>query len=1467
MVGLKTFWIVISSLFLLGACVPQTKQTECSSNEAFNASLRTCVPVVGGPSSFLTIDTYSPSFTQTRTKGDTTFLSFTVSVANPYNQSYSLSWEKVFNAAPESICSNSHTCTLIASLYEVGIHIITAKVVAANGTVVDTHSFELKITNLPKPSVNTTTITPATYAFDKLPTDPRVQFSFTIRNPSDSSFSMNASDNYRTNWSIIKNGSTIYSETDTFSNFTNGGTNSAFLGTPPTPYFNPATIGVGSYIVRAVVQNDNPGEFVAESQWNINVRQPDLANVSSIGFPAPGVAVTSHNGVGYNEYPTLSWIYGTGSPPPKPLFCVTVDDADGTYAGDGKSIQVRWYLNTTGAEICTKKTTDALGTGASQQICLVDALTNCENSGAPFDTNLLDLGNVAPTVTQVQKVTARLFDEATSYEFERADVLPTNGSYPVEWLVNVKPVNVAPTVTFGTINPTGCTTTSAFSRTGCQVDQGKSFTVSFSVADDFYSATTQEEEFQWDLRLRYNGTDITTNQTDDDTLPTAVPVSTSCSKAFGATTPAYTTQWTCVLTVPHHIPTGPLNPASGTFQAVLTLSDSGSPVGGDDMVSPNLTWSFVVRERNLSGISLTPQSILAAESNIQTGLSVTLNPGDQSSFARELDTILFNMHVTDKEVDNLLYQVSLCTTNTLSCTTSAPISSNGSSTSPSSWVPFNRTIDTNPLKVTGTLFQIPEDLLIGRLSTKVDINRDTSHLVYFKVEVKDVMSTSGGTAPSTVTDSEIYSVYVRNYNPAPVINTATAAPAVGSTTVVYSGYQFTVDPGSVTDLSGPGSERDLKYQWYSRFTAGAWTAITGASDRILRYTPGNVSGTIELQLCVGDNTAANPVAAPGVGTCSGTWYVTPKPYLYNQPATGSSSLGNELAVWFDDTNTVTNTNVIYSAYVDQNLDVFVEKTVRDTSGNIVLTTQTIQFEALESGAPSVVTNLSISGSANSVYVAYIASTSSAPNTMIPRIRRIDKSFDVAGRRKINMPHPAPFGFNYAPYGISCSNAAACTITPVDGDGSVATLVFATRLSTNDTITINGHVFTASDTPSAGANLICSSVSCASEVSAATNLADTINNSTAAALHGITAVSSGASVELYSQYDEDFIDFDGTMMSSISAPGIVVASGGMGRIFVSGGRWHLPMINSSLGGNEQNNVTVISGTADVHLRSGGGVLAISANDTLIEMGRTAAFDAKVNLSGELVIARISGELNNAGALSIFRYTLSGSDWVIFDITGGIATDRASQDILAGFAFQSVRLATNAVGNPFYYILAQEQVSSGSEYHIGRYNPNFDTAASFTENILTTKVSGTTSLDMITDTRLLVPDLISVPGMSEARIFFNSVGTGVVSYPRVARWRSDDAVTCGTCFSLIGGLEHRQTARIGLSQVVSDLTLGAVGAGAGENVNDVVFALFSSDLTATDTFKPQIGVLNMEPEAIRSTAVDASGLFQPPFILDQ
>lgn len=1450
MVGLKTFWILISTLFLLAACVPQTKQTECGANEAFNASLRTCVPVVGGPSSFINISSFVPQFTQSRQKDDATTLTFTIAVSNPYNQSYSVEWERVFNAAPVTMCSNSLNCSFSASLLgttlgEVGTHILTAKVKDGNGAVVDSHAFEIKVNDFPKPVINSATITPSSYAFNALPSDARIPFSFTIRN---NNATISAGDNYRTIWTIVKNGAVLLTESDSFTSFTATGTNNAYFGVSPTAAFNPATLGVGSYIVRATVQNDIPGEIVAEQQWNVIIQEPDLANVTTIAQPAPGVVITSHNNVAYNAFPTLSWIYSGTT---QPNFCVTVDDRDGTYSdatgaypNDGDSIQVRWYLDGLGGDICTKKT---LNTPGSQTICLIDS-NNCDPTGAnlPFDTSLLLFSNANSTSPQTHRVTARLFDMKTSTEFQRSDVLPSNGSYPIEWLVNNKPINTPPVLGFGSTQPTGCVSGGAFTRSSCAVTQGSNFTVSFTAVDDFYSPIADAGEFNWDFKVKYNGADISnavSNTSCTKAFGTAVTVP-AASGPYNATTP---NKWTCTMAVPDFTATGPLNPASGSYSVVATMQDSGSPVGGAGLSSQSLTWNLVVTESN-SALLLADQS---SGSSITKG-AITMTG---ANFATELDTINFNMHVTDAQVDNLQYQISVCKDNTLACTNPQAIFVPGYTQVVRSML---ATPDLNPRVLPSLAYQIPEDFLIGLHTPAIDIATGVDRPVFFKVQVSDVPSVL---VTAINSDTEVFTMNVRNLNTAPTIDSSGVInPAVGSTTIVYSGYPLTIDPGIVADLSVPATERNLQYQWYSKIGAGAWTAITGASQRIIRYTPGNITSNIDLKLCVGDGTAAHTTASTGV--CSGIWTVTPKKYLENLTATGIVSVDDELAVWYDDTNTFPDTQVIYSAYVDTNKDIFVEKTIKNAAGNIVLTTNTVKFPALQSGTPNTVTNLSITGSANSIYIAYIASSSATPATMIPRIRRIDKFYDLTApaQAKSAMDHPAPFGFSYlaADFTLtgSCTGGVAtCVFTPSNGTGGAATIDFLARLTTGDTIEINGEIFTADGTPTL-ATEICDSTACATVNSQADNLRDKINNSLLPSMHGITARTTGGTLEIYSQYTSDYLDFDGSI---VGVPGIVAGPNGLGKIFISGGQWMVPLINASLGGSEQNNISIIAGTTDTHLRNAG--LGLATSDVLEEMGKVAAFDAKLNAAGELVVARISGEVTDAGALAIFRYSPGGT-WTLFDTTGGSATDQSDMDIFTAFSFESVKLATDAVSNPHYYILAKEKTINGGEYHMGRYSNELDSSVTPSENFISTRLtpSDLTALN-ISDTILKSPDIISIPGFAEARVFFHSN-----SAPRIAKWTTGDMLACGRCESLNGGLEYDATARVGISQIANNITLGTTYGALTQNINDVVFALFSSDIANDDVFKPQLAIINVESEAIQSTSVDATGMWRPPFVLD-
>jgi hypothetical protein len=373
---------------------------------------------------------------------------------------------------------------------------------------------------------------------------------------------------------------------------------------------------------------------------------------------------------------------------------------------------------------------------------------------------------------------------------------------------------------------------------------------------------------------------------------------------------------------------------------------------------------------------------------------------------------------------------------------------------------------------------------------------------------------------------------------------------------------------------------------------------------------------------------------------------------------------------------------------------------------------------------------------------------------------------------------------------------------------------------------------------------------------AVSLRDKINASTDSRLQGIVAEASGAIVTLWGNYHNDYYD-----VPYLASPG------GLGNIIVSGGRWHLPFVNSSLAGSQYNNITVVSGNVDVHLNSSPATVALNTNDTLDEIGQVAQFDSKLNTNGELVVAAISGASGTYGQISLYRYSLTGSDWAIFDTTGGSVTDQNSKAIFGTYAFEYVKLAANASGNNYYYVIGREMSMYGAKYLIGRYNYELDSAAPVSENLITAKVLGTDSTStVVTNTKLMFPDLISVPGFSEARIIFHSVGSGATPYPRIARWKADDTITCGTCFALNQSYAYKSAAKIGVSQVVSDLSLGAAGATPSENVNDTVFLGFASDITGTSTFMPQLGIINVEAKAIQSTALDAT-LFQPPYVLDQ
>lgn len=1430
MVGLKSVWITISALFLMASCVPQTKQTSCKSNEAFNSALRSCVPVVNGPSSFITIKNPSPTFASTKYKNDSSYVTFSILVSNPYAQTYTIRWERAHNSSlPDLIASDVTSINLQPNSLstQLGVHVITAKIIDANGTIVDSHNFELIINELPQPTINAGSAIPLTPS-TLYPSSLDQQFSFTVSNN-------NASLNSPSiEWSVIKNGTTtVLSEVDTFTTMAPSGSFTSYLGSASTPIFNPdgPGMGLGSYFVRAIVKNNFV--VVAEQNWNITISHPALGKVTGITSPAPGVSITAQHNVDYNDFPTYGWVE-TGTTT-KPGFCVTVNDADGTYAGDGEGVQVKWYLDSLGADICTKETNDA--GAATQTICLTDPGVLCGDGSGPgvdvaFNTDLLKFLNPAPALPQNRSVTARVFDKFTGSEYAAANVNTAPFTYPISWTVINNPVNQAPAVTFGAASPTCSGTTGVHTKTNCAVSQGSTYNFGFTVADDFYNPITQSAEFEWDMRLKLAGV--------------IIPGGANCTKALGvAASPVYSSQYVCTVTIPHYGSLKPINPLDGLHTVEVIVSDSGSPVGGLPLASQKLTWELNITETNPGATTIAmPQVSNDLSSHVARDLPMPVTVLDPagSNYATEGETVIFRPFVSDLERDNLRVTISLCTVNTPTLCTSALALNTGFDEFLRSAFPFPTAATT---MVNAYSYPLPENLLL-MVSPQHDVNTTTSRPVYFKVDVSDIPSTP--IAPKTI--SERFTIYVRNKNPAPVINTATASPAMGTPMTVYAGYPVTINPGTVTDTSDNGDEDITKvhYKWYARQGAAAWSEIPGATFKEIKYTPNNGAealGNISLMVCAGDRPLANPADSANAATpqCAGPWTVIPKDTTRDHDPSGiAGSVVNELATFYYKPTLGTEPDIMYSAYIDSGNTVYVEKSVFSSTGSIDTSTiRKVSFDALSGLTAHTVKDLSITADKENVYIAYLASNTSTPTNYVPRIRRIDTNFGASVGTKTNL-FMNKFGFSYAPYNLDITSCTACSKTTSAGTGVPHRLTFASGVANGQIININGKNFTAVAAPTTDGQF-CNVATCPSGSDAAADLAVRINNSVDPLVQGITAVAVGTSVDLYGSLNEDRLDFDGSM-----APIPAVSAIQLGKIFMMGNRWNLPVIIAST-----LDVAVYSGDGDVHLRS---VLPNTAN--VLGVGKTAVIDSKINAAGELVIARISAETSDAGAITLHRFSHGG---INFTASVPVPPALNPQDIFPMKYFESVKLAADTTGNSYVYVLAKERTVDGGAYHIGRYSNVF---TSGTEYELENRVLLDGSTVFISDTLMQKPELVAAKNTNEARIFFHSVGAGAVSYPMVAKVKSNMTVSCGSCAPISG--QVRASAPIAVSEVVADKVLGNIGSTLNENSKDVVLTLFNIQ-TAGPTYRPRMGLINIESENMTTSSVDSTNfLYRPSYVKD-
>ena len=1472
MVGFKSIGLLFILLFL-ASCIPQTKQTECNTNEAFNALLRTCVPVMNGPSSFIDIDSFLPTSTLSKYKNDFSLVQFSIVVSNPYAQTYTVKWERVFNGVPVNLIGTSSGTTYTYSTTpnslstQLGIHIITAKVLDGNNSIVDSHSFELKINDVPKPVIlNDSNLSHPSYDVAMTPIQSLQNFRYRVSN---NGATMSGA-GYKIAWKLYKSGVLIYTEDDNFATtgptnptpngWADGSLSSTGYNYPDFP-FNPSTYyasyGVGSYILNSRLTN-NAGEIVDEKQWAISLAHPPVAQIigrdiySSTPLPVFTAVSTAYNGIAYPSGTTYNFIPAGGSN--QGDYCVEVADEEGTYAGDSQYVRVDYYLD--GATIVYS----ALTSPGDPKVCLSDATLTTLNS--------VVFTNSTTTTAQSHTLVARVIDVATGQEYSNTlqSIAPSLGTYPVTWNFNVKPANAAPTVAFGTMTGMTCTTTNAAGtiKSGCSVTSDTNFTVNINLTgDDFYFPITgaTEGNFDYSLVLYRNG----------------VPVQT-CNKAdagYDGNTDSNGPAYQCVFNIESYDSSGPLNLSAQTYQIKAEISDNGSPLSSTPVTSQSLIWNISpVTEKNTTP-SIANWSVSAA-----TEGSTTL-------------PLTFSADITDAERDHHTWIIQYCTSGSGPACPKANLTS-GSITRTNSLNPYTFSVNYVP----------SEDFLLGLTGLNCDqLERNQSCSVEFFLSVTDVPTSA---TPLSVTSSGSSST-ITNFNPAPTltINFASPAPASFSaaTTFAFVGHpmSFSTNPTSIlNDISAVTVEKTYRYQWYvkNNTSVTAWTAIDGATTNNLIWTPSLMKdisaptdNPLKLMLCVEDHPTSVPTSAfettnpnTALHICSDAtpWELT---VINNvavvhdiststsaaELATSSSHSGNETAIWYDlpSTFNAVISSAVYTAMVDNNNYIHVKKSLLKKFAQIdnINASQIVSFYPLppSTGVVFDVKDLSITGTADgkNLYVAYLASRTGSPGSYYPQVRRIDLS-ETAGKAVPNN-HAGKFGFDYDGLGLTnnCVPSGDCTSSAASG---VTTITFSPSggsISGNMVLVTPAGNFTYDFGTYDGVDTICSTCTGATM---AQNLADIINQSTNPILAGYSALNAGSSVTISGARANDY--FDAYLEAAPHN------ADQLGKIYIVGSNWYLPFIDSSLGGSNNDRISVYRGSTGVVM----GSVAEALFDP-ITSGGLASIDASTKFDSwydgtSLWIALVSQSGSKGKLFQADPTTFALTDLNVADTT------TMGEDLFGSQALLDIKMSAST---SYIYVGATTapQGLLGSEIKIGIYDQNGDVEEEF-------EIDSSTNVDAVTDDYFNISDMANfkiLPYGTEARFFAISQGTGTDYKLYGARLRQLTAsspwtLSCGDCAPISEQVQNiSQHVSLGVAPIrdnlSSDYQLATSGTTPNQGTKDVALVSFGRLNSASATIcDPAVGIFNVEGEAIESpTLFDGStaapvapmdaGLYRPSF----
>jgi hypothetical protein len=1002
-----TKWLSsLGIMLLLAGCLPVAKQQSCDAGNIFNSATRTCVPITsGGQTSGVNISSRSPAVSNfTVSLASAAPLSFSIVVGNPLNQGYSIQWNLYSPTSVASTVSNTSSANIPTSAFNgvTGLWTLAAEVYSfPEGNLVTSAQWFLTVTNAVTPTLSKVAGAPLSVSNNP----PATVYQVTVNNPVV---------NQQIVWyfnGVQETAQTLPSTQRTLFTPTNN-----FLNDNP-PLAN------GVYTIRAELRNTINNTVFDSEEWTVFVNPPNLPQITNI-IPSNSTTVTAIDGlnlgdVGFRQYTGISSYVDLcsesgGVCASAQDFCIEVNDVLGSTGTPG-NVTVNFYDNST-TNLIASRTFTALNP------------TQCLGSDpAVVSTFSFNLANA--NIGEFKNIVAQVRD---------------NGSpvTTISWPVSVRPRNTPPVANQSF--PIVPASTNRFQQMDDSNPTETTYTLTVTDADTPIPSLTYQFFFDGVLM---NGTNF---------FP-----------GTSVRTPDCTTGPACQVTIPSFNLQGRVQPSLGLEYAITAQATDNGANGAPPMTSNTVLWRvrpFDLTE-NPAQTAPTANSIADVGTSICTpnkdpSIDITETCTNGASFiarasapttalvgaytpVAEGTNVIFNMLINDQERDNFTINIQCVSTSANECPNTNSVISNQMITRVND--AFGRRVLVN--------YTIPQDILVGV----------SSGTITFEVTVRDQIrnfdtSVDPLGALVSVSHSKLFTLNVTNNNPFPLFDPLQVAPVITDPLDVIAGFPLTLDPGPVTDASVTDGNV-IVYQWQvcnvPVCTDPDWVSITGANQRVLRWTPGNdlAGDPIHIRLCLGDNgtdneitvcTTANtpppPIANPTAPRFVGPWSAIVAKANSITRQTTNTNLG-EVATWslFDD---LENRREMYTAYVSNagTPRIVVEKYNVALDGTISFD-KSVQFTTESDPAFSYpASRISMQGFSRIVgprtyrglYIAY--STQSAP-AISPAIRV----------RYIDITDPDDLIFSYS--GVYSSNCLTAGIYDDTCASKVSTAITSSRIAT------------------------------------------------------------------------------------------------------------------------------------------------------------------------------------------------------------------------------------------------------------------------------------------------------------------------------------------------------------------------------------------------------------------------------------